>query len=250
MTHTTTHDGTDTNGGGVGRVVVRADERFLTEAGWLTSRHSFNFGPHYDPANNGHGLLLVSNDDIVAPAGGFGTHPHRDMEIVTWVLDGELEHRDSEGNEGVIRPGLAQRMSAGTGIRHSEMNHSRSRPVHFVQMWVTPDTAGLPPGYEQRDVSDQLARNEFVLVAAGPGRDAAITIHQAGAEMWVARIGEGTTVDLPIHERVHVFVARGTVELDGVQLAEGDAVRLTDPESGRLTALTDSETIVWATAAA
>jgi redox-sensitive bicupin YhaK (pirin superfamily) len=229
--------------------VRRADERFLTEAGWLTSRHSFSFGPHYDPTNTGHGLLLVSNDDVVAPGGGFGTHPHRDMEIVTWVLAGELEHRDSEGNAGVIGPGLAQRMSAGTGITHSEMNHSQTEPVHFVQMWVLPDTVGLPPGYEQQDVTDRLAGDELVLVAAGPGRDAAITIHQAGAEMWVGRLRAGTTVDLPVHERLHVFVARGAVELDGVRLDEGDAVRAADRESGRLTAVTDSETIIWATAA-
>ena len=114
----------------------------------------FNFGPHYSPAHEGHGLLLVNNDDIVAPGQGFGTHGHRDMEIVTWVLSGRLEHRDSEGNHGVLYPGLAQRMSAGRGIRHSEMNASPDEPVHFVQMWVLPDTAGIQPGYEQRDLND------------------------------------------------------------------------------------------------
>jgi redox-sensitive bicupin YhaK (pirin superfamily) len=240
-----THDTASTNGFDV----RRADDRFLTEIGWLTSRHSFSFGPHYDPANTGHGLLIVSNDDVVAPGGGFGAHPHRDMEIVTWVLDGELEHRDSEGNAGVIRPGLAQRMSAGTGITHSEMNHSQDEPVHFVQMWVVPDTNGLPPGYEQQDVSEQLDGGELVLVAAGPGAGAAITINQAAAEMWVGRLRAGSTVDVPTHERVHVFVARGAVELDGVRLAAGDAVRATAAMARRLTAVTDSETIIWATAA-
>ena len=148
--------------------------RVHTDIGWLDSWHSFSFGEHYDPDNTGHGLLIVSNDDRVAPAGGFGTHGHRDMEIVTWVLDGELEHRDSIGTHGVIYPGLAQRMSAGSGIRHSEMNHSTTAPVHFVQMWVVPDTNGIDPGYEQLDVNDRLAGGGLVAVASGSrprGRD-------------------------------------------------------------------------------
>ena len=138
--------------------VQQPDERFKTEIGWLDSRHSFNFGEHYSPQHQGHGLLLVNNDDRVAPASGFGTHGHRDMEIVTWVLSGTLEHRDSEGNHGVLYPGLSQRMSAGTGIRHSEMNPSPDTPVHFIQMWVLPDANGITPGCEQLDVNEQLAR--------------------------------------------------------------------------------------------
>ena len=123
--------------------VQRAADRFLTDIDWLDSKHSFNFGGHYREGDGGHGLLLVNNDDTVAPGGGFGTHGHRDMEIVTWVLSGKLEHHDSEGNHGVLYPGLAQRMSAGSGIRHSEMNASDTEPVHFVQMWVLPDTSGV-----------------------------------------------------------------------------------------------------------
>jgi len=132
-----------------------AGQRFHTDIGWLDSWHSFSFSNHYDPANVGHGQLLVLNDDRVAPASGFGTHAHRDMEIVTWVLEGTLEHRDSEGNHGVLYPGLAQRMSAGSGIRHSEMNPDPDLPVHFLQMWVIPDTAGVTPGYEQLDLSER-----------------------------------------------------------------------------------------------
>src|SRR5690349_379211 len=136
--------------------VRRADERFATKMSWLDSKHSFSFGHHHDPANTHHGLLLVNNDDVVKPGTGFETHPHRDMEIVTWVLRGSLVHQDSEGHNGVIYPGLAQRMSAGTGILHSEKNDhlpredgAHTEPVHFVQMWVVPDEARIAPGYEQ-----------------------------------------------------------------------------------------------------
>lgn len=222
-----------------------ARDRFHTDAGWLDSRHSFSFGPHYDPDNVAHGLLLVSNDDRVAPGAGFGTHPHRDMEIVTWVLEGALEHRDSAGHEGVIRPGLAQRMSAGRGIQHSEMNHSRTEPVHFVQMWVVPDTTGLDPGYEQRDVTERLEAGGLVPVASGRGHEGAITIHQAGAALWAGRLQEGEVVELPDAPFVHVFAARGAVELDGRRLEEGDAARLTGAGPLQLRALGPAEVLVW-----
>ena len=224
-----------------------AGSRFHTDIGWLDSWHSFSFGNHYDPANVGHGLLIVSNDDVVAAGGGFGTHGHRDMEIVTWVLDGELEHRDSTGTFGVIYPGLAQRMSAGRGIQHSEMNHSATAPVHFVQMWVVPDTPGIDPGYQQVDVNERLARGGLQLVAGGDGDEGAIHIHQRDAAMWVGRLAEGETVSLPDAPFVHVFVARGSVTLgpDAAPLAEGDAARLTDAGAIGLTATAASEVIVW-----
>ncbi len=227
--------------------VRRADQRFVTDIGWLDSKHSFSFGPHYDPDNTGHGLLIVSNDDIVAPGGGFGTHPHRDMEIVTWVLDGELEHRDSAGNDGVIYPGLAQRMSAGRGITHSEMNHSQTEPVHFVQMWVVPDTAGIEPGYEQLDVNAALDAGGLVEVASGRGTEGAIHLHQAGAAMSVARMADGDVVTVPDAPFVHVFVARGSVRLGDDGLSQGDAVRLTAAGTLDLTATSDAEVIVWET---
>ena len=136
------------------RQIRRAADRAVTTTPWLNSRHSFSFGDHYDPANTHHGLLLVNNDDIVAPAAGFDTHPHRDMEIVTWVLEARWRTSDSVGNRGVIYPGLAQRMSAGSGITHSEKNASDSDPVQFVQMWVQPDVAGIDPGYQQQVITD------------------------------------------------------------------------------------------------
>ncbi|MCP5026359.1 MAG: pirin family protein [Actinomycetia bacterium] len=221
------------------------DQRFHTDLGWLDSRHSFSFGHHHDPAQTGHGLLIVSNDDRVAPGGGFGTHPHRDMEIVTWVLSGALEHRDSEGNEGLITPGLAQRMSAGRGIRHSEMNHSSTEPVHFLQMWVMPDRAGIEPEYEQLDVADRLAAGGLVPVASGRGHDGAITIHQAGAAMGVARLAADEPVTVPDAPFVHVFVARGAVAHGGGQLDEGSALRLRDAGPVELVAVDDSEIIIW-----
>ena len=230
--------------------VQRANDRFLTDVGWLHSRHSFNFGPHYSPAHTGHGLLLVNNDDVVAPGQGFGTHGHRDMEIVTWVLSGRLEHRDSEGNHGVIYPGLAQRMSAGRGIRHSEMNASPDEPVHFLQMWVWPDTTGVQPGYEQSDINDRLAAGGLVAIASGQGHDGAVTIHQKGAVLWGARLAAGESVTVPTATHVHVFVALGSGVLDTAgELATGDAARLTAVAEGlRFTAGQEgAELSVWAT---
>jgi quercetin 2,3-dioxygenase len=229
-----------------------AEERFHTRIGWLDSWHSFSFGEHYDPSNVGHGQLLVLNDDRVAPAAGFGTHAHRDMEIVTWVLEGTLEHRDSAGNHGVLYPGLAQRMSAGRGIRHSEMNPDPDRPVHFLQMWVLPDTAGIEPGYEQLDVSDRLAGGDLVAVATGRDDvDGAIHIHQRDATLWVGRLDAGDEVTVPDAPHVHVFVARGAARLDGVgpDLGAGTAVRLTDAGPRPLEATADdTEVVIWETA--
>ncbi|MCF2528513.1 pirin family protein [Yinghuangia soli] len=231
--------------------VRRATDRFHTEAGWLDSHHSFSFSRHYDPANTHFGLLLVSNDDIVAPGTGFDTHPHRDMEIVTWVLSGSLVHQDSEGHNGVIQPGLAQRMSAGAGILHSEKNDTGAaaapEPVHFVQMWVLPDEAGITPGYEQLDVSAELDRGGLVTVASGrPGHDAAIRIHQKDAALHVARLAPGESAALPTAPYAHVFVAKGSVDLEGAgPLAEGDAVRITGAQGQHLTATAPAEVLVW-----
>ncbi len=229
--------------------VVRSDARFHTRAGWLDSRHSFSFGRHYDPTNTNHGQLLVLNDDRVVGGTGFDTHPHRDMEIVTWVLDGELEHKDSEGNRGLIYPGLAQRMSAGRGIWHSEKNPSATDDVHFVQMWVVPDTESIDPGYQQLDVNDQLAAGGLVPIASGRGHDAAISIRQRDAVLWGGRLQAGERVDVPSAAFGHLFVARGTVTLDAAgELVTGDAARLTNVDGGTIVAGPNgAELLVWTT---
>jgi len=225
--------------------IVAASQRFHTKLDWLESWHSFSFGEHHDPRNTHHGILLVSNDDVVAPGTGFGTHPHRDMEIVTWVLAGALEHRDSGGNHGVITPGQAQRMSAGRGIRHSEMNASKTEPVHLLQMWVVPDANGLDPGYEQRDASAALEWGKLVPIAAGANPDAVIHINQTHATLWVARLRAGDTIAVPDAPYVHVFAARGDVAIGGAPMTTGDAARLADAGALDVTATTDSEVVVW-----
>jgi redox-sensitive bicupin YhaK (pirin superfamily) len=228
--------------------VRRKDERFHTKIGWLDYRHSFSFGGHFDPANTHHGLLLVNNDDVVKGGTGFQTHPHRDMEIVTWVLSGELEHKDSTGRQGVIYPGLAQRMSAGTGIWHSEMNPKSADPVHFVQMWVPPDTESVDPGYEQLDINPQLDKGGLVPIASGRGHNAAIGIRQKDAVLWGGRLKAGEAVSLPDARFVHLFVARGSASLEGAGvLHAGDAARLTGAGMPRLTAdaKAGAEVLIW-----
>jgi redox-sensitive bicupin YhaK (pirin superfamily) len=236
--------------------VRRADERFKTRIDWLDSKHSFSFSRHYDPGNTHHGLLLVNNDDIVKPGTGFETHPHRDMEIVTWVLTGSLVHQDSTGHSGVIYPGLAQRMSAGTGILHSEKNDSwrlqgeqHSEPVHFVQMWVVPDESGIAPGYEQLEIDHELLSGGLVTVASGmDGHDgaAAIRIKNRYAAMHAARLQPGQSVQLPDAPFLHLFAPRGTVTLEGAgTLSTGDAVRLTATGGQQVTAVEPAEILVW-----
>ena len=237
--------------------IRRATDRFTTRIGWLDSKHSFSFSNHWDPQNTHHGLLLVNNDDIVTPGHGFDTHPHRDMEIVTWVLQGSLVHQDSEGNRGVIYPGLAQRMSAGTGILHSEKNdawrvdgsETHDDPVRFIQMWVVPDERGIRPGYEQLEIADDLLRGGLVPVASGMdkhGDAAAIRIQNRFAALHAGRLQASDQVTVPDAPFVHLFVARGNVELEGAgPLTEGDAVRLTGTGGQVVTALDDAEVLIW-----
>ena len=229
--------------------IHRATDRFHTRAGWLDSKHSFSFSNHYSPDNIHHGQLLVFNDDRVAGGTGFDTHPHRDMEIVTWVLDGELEHKDSQGNRGLIYPGLAQRMSAGRGISHSEKNWSATDEVHFIQMWVLPDTESVEPGYQQLDINDQLAAGGLVPIASGQGHDAAISIQQKDAVLWGARLNAGERIMVPEAQYGHVFLARGSAELESREtLDTGDAVRLTGADGIGLVADSDgAEVLVWTT---
>jgi redox-sensitive bicupin YhaK (pirin superfamily) len=237
--------------------IRRADDRFKTKIDWLDSKHSFSFSRHWDPANTHHGMLLVNNDDIVLPGTGFETHPHRDMEIVTWVLQGSLVHQDSTGHSGVIYPGLAQRMSAGTGILHSEKNDSwnlaggdrHDDPVHFVQMWVVPDEGGITPGYEQLEIDDELLRGGLVPVASGMDKhdgQSAIRIKNRYAALHAARLGVDQSVELPEAPYLHLFVPRGLVDLEGAgTLNAGDAVRFTATGGQKVTALEPSEILVW-----
>ena len=234
-----------------------ASDRFATDWGWLDSRHSFSFGQHYDPKNTHFGLLLVSNDDRVRAGTGFETHPHRDMEIVTWVLEGSLVHQDSTGHSGVIYPGLAQRMSAGAGIQHSEKNDSwtlsgepeHAEDVHFIQMWVLPDERGASPGYEQLDIGDELGSGGLITVASGMAKhadDRAISIRQKDAALHSARLPDAGVVSLPDAPFVHLYVARGSVELEGAGgLQAGDSVRITGSEGQLVRAHGSAEILVW-----
>jgi redox-sensitive bicupin YhaK (pirin superfamily) len=236
-------------------VLQRSGDRFQTRIDWLDSRHSFSFGHHYDPANTHFGLLLVSNDDVVAAGTGFETHPHRDMEIVTWVLDGQLVHQDSAGHSGVIYPGLAQRMSAGSGILHSEKNDAwrlvpdaaTDQPVRFVQMWVVPDEQRITPGYEQLDIGAELAKGGLVPVASGRGHDAAISIRQRDAVLYAGRLASGEAISLPSAPYVHLYVAKGEIDLEGAGvLTAGDAARITASDGAKVTAAEGgAEVLVW-----
>ncbi|MBB6628337.1 pirin family protein [Nocardioides sp. KIGAM211] len=236
--------------------VRRAEDRFASNFGWLDSKHSFSFGQHHDRANTHHGLLLVNNDDVVDAGTGFDTHPHRDMEIVTWVLDGSLVHQDSTGHNGIIYPGLAQRMSAGRGIMHSEKNDSwklqgdtHTDPVHFVQMWVVPDERGITPGYEQLEIDGELLSGSLVPVASGMAQHdgaSAIRIANKYAALHAARLQPGQSVELPDAPFLHLFVPRGSVTLEGAgPLATGDAVRFTATGGQRVTATEAAEILVW-----
>ena len=206
-----------------------AGERGRTSIDWLESRHTFSFGDYHDPKWRGFRSLRVINDDFVAPGGGFDTHPHRDMEIVTYVLAGALEHRDSLGNGSVIRPGDVQRMTAGTGILHSEFNPSDSDGVHLLQIWLFPDRKGLPPGYEQQAIPREQLRNRLRLVASRDGREGSVTIHQ-DADIFAAVLDPATSVQHTIASGRHAWlqVAKGSVRLNGSPLATGDGAAISD----------------------
>jgi redox-sensitive bicupin YhaK (pirin superfamily) len=205
--------------------VRRAAERGTANLGWLDSRHTFSFGHYYDPDHMGFGALRVINEDRVAPGGGFDTHGHQDMEIISYVLDGALEHRDSIGTGSVIRPGDVQVMSAGTGIRHSEFNHSKTQPVHFLQIWVLPDRKGLAPRYDQKAFAESGKRDRLRLVGSPDGREGSIVIHQDAA-IYDARLSRGHTVTqaLKAGRKGWVQVISGAVEVNGKAAAAGDGV--------------------------
>ncbi len=211
------------------QTIRRAEERGRANFGWLDSRHSFSFGEYYDPAHMGFGALRVINDDRVAPGGGFPTHPHRDMEIVSYVLDGALAHKDSLGTGSVIKPGDVQRMSAGTGIAHSEYNASNTEAVHFLQIWLLPEKRGLAPGYEQKNFDAGSKRDRLRLVASPDGRDGSVTI-RSDAALYVSLLGQDARVahDLAAGRSAWLQVARGSVAVGDTVLAEGDGLAVSD----------------------
>jgi hypothetical protein len=205
----------------------RAEERGRANFGWLDSRHSFSFGHYHDPAHMGFGPLRVINDDRVAPGGGFPTHPHSDMEIVSYVLEGALAHKDSLGTGSVIRANDVQRMSAGTGIRHSEYNASQTQPVHFLQIWIVPERKGLEPSYEQKAFSNEEKRGKLRLVGSRDGRDGSVTIHR-DVDFYATLLNEDEAVShtLKPGRTAWVQVAHGTARLNGEQLYPGDGVAI------------------------
>ena len=195
--------------------LVRSADRFATDWGWLDSRHSFSFGQHYDANNTGFGVLLVSNEDVVAPGAGFETHPHRDMEIVTWVIEGSLVHQDSHGHSGVIYPGLAQRMSAGTGVTHSEFNHAKDQTTHFLQIWIEPNTLEVEPSYEQRTIPLTDKQGKLCLIASHNGQNHSVKIH-ADANLY-SGLFEGTqTAELALDpkRKAYVHLIRGSLKIN------------------------------------
>ena len=204
-----------------------ANERGTANFGWLDSRHTFSFGNYYDPAFMGHGPLRVINEDRVTPGQGFGTHGHSDMEIISYVLDGALEHKDSLGTGSIIRPGDVQRMSAGTGVRHSEYNASNTDPVHFLQIWILPEKNGAEPSYEQKAFSEDEKRGKLRLVGSRDGRDGSVTIHQ-DVDLYASLLDEGESLSYALGEGRNGWlqVARGSIRLDGNVLEAGDGVAL------------------------
>ena len=222
-----------------------ADARGRTQVSWLDSRHTFSFGEYYDPEHMAFRALRVINDDHVAPGAGFDTHPHRDMEIVTYVLDGALQHRDSLGNGSVIRPGEVQRMSAGTGIRHSEFNASRQEPVHLLQIWFLPAERGTEPSYEQRPLPDGV-RGALTLIASPDGRDGSVTVHQ-DLGMYAAQLEPGSTVTHALAPGRHAWVhlARGRGQLNQRPLVAGDGAAVSDERTLTFRSEEPSELLVF-----
>ncbi len=224
----------------------RSQDRGEADHGWLHSFHSFSFADYHDPAHMGFGNLRVINEDRIAPGTGFGTHGHRDMEIVSYVLEGALAHRDSLGNGAAIVPGEVQRMSAGTGVRHSEFNHAQEATTHFLQIWLLPDRMGITPGYEQKAFADSEKRGRLRLVASPDGREGSVTVHaDASIHAGLFDGAEAATLALAPGRLGYVFVARGTVHVNGQALATGDAAMLRGEPSLTLDQGVGAEVLVF-----
>ena len=226
--------------------VRKSSDRGHFDFGWLDTHHTFSFGDYFDPGQVGFRSLRVLNEDRVAPGRGFGAHPHRDMEIITYVLDGAVEHADNTGSRGVIRPGIVQRMSAGSGIVHSERNESAKDPVHFLQVWITPDRVGVPARYEDRLFPLEQRRNRLALLISPDGADGSLDIHQ-DAKLFSGLLDAGTRVDHSIAPGRHAWiqVARGQVTLNGVTLAQGDGAAVSQETGLAIEAISDAEVLVF-----
>ncbi|HKO87701.1 MAG TPA: pirin family protein [Burkholderiales bacterium] len=223
-----------------------ATERGYADRGWLRSHHSFSFADYYDPAHMGFGSLRVINDDWIAAGKGFGTHGHKDMEIITYVLDGAIAHRDSMGNGSTIRPGNVQRMSAGTGVMHSEFNPSAEEPTHLLQIWIVPNRQGVRPSYEEKHFDDASKRGKLRLIASGDGRDGSATIHQ-DADVYAALVDgdERVTHEVRPGRKIYVHVARGSLNVNGERLDSGDALKLVDITEVRFEDGDDAEVLLF-----
>ncbi len=226
--------------------IRKSCERGHANHGWLDTYHTFSFADYYDPAHMGFGPLRVINEDRVEPGRGFGTHGHRDMEIITYVLDGGLQHRDNLGNGSVISPGDVQRMSAGTGVQHSEFNASQRDPVHFLQIWIEPSARGVRPGYEQKHFAAEDRRGTLRLIASPDGGDGSVTIHQ-DARIYAADLAADEAVVHHIEpgRRAYVHVARGAVVVNGTPLEAGDGARIEDETTLNLSALQESQVLLF-----
>lgn len=224
----------------------KSSERGQADHGWLHSQHSFSFADYYDPHEMGWGALRVINEDRVAPGQGFGTHGHRDMEIISYVLAGELQHQDSMGNGTVIRPGDVQRMSAGTGVQHSEFNPSPRTPVHFLQIWIEPAARGMAPGYEQKFFAPEDKRGRLRLIASPDGRDGSVTVHR-DTDLYASLLApsEQITHKLAADRMAYLHVIRGAVSINGLRLETGDAAKIEAEQELAITAETDSEVLLF-----
>jgi redox-sensitive bicupin YhaK (pirin superfamily) len=223
-----------------------AGERGETRIDWLDSKHTFSFADYYDPKNMGFGALRVINDDRVAPARGFGTHPHRDMEILSYVVEGELQHKDDMGNGSVIRRGDVQRMTAGTGVLHSEFNPSKSAPVHFLQIWIVPEKTGLDPGYEQKHFSSAEKKGRLRLVASRDGRDGSVTVHQ-DVRVYAGELSAGERATLPLAKdrAAWVQIVSGRAKVNGKDLGAGDGAGLAEEDAVDIVGSGEAELLVF-----
>lgn len=226
--------------------IRKAEDRGHANHGWLNTYHTFSFANYYEPKHMGFRALRVINEDRVSPGNGFGTHGHKNMEIITYVLEGALEHKDSIGTGSVIQPGEVQRMSAGTGILHSEFNHSKSESVHFLQIWLLPEKEGLPPSYEQRNFSPAKTPGKLHLVAARDGRDAAVTVHQ-DVDLYAAVLEPGDRVSHSLQPQRHAWVqvARGAITVNGLSLDKGDGAAISEETDVVIEATTDAEILLF-----